>query len=112
MSPRGDVVARRGTLSSESSGPRRLVGAPAIWVTGPDAWGEVLGDPVIAMGILDRLLHHSHVLNIQGESYRLREKKQAGSSVSPSFRAPDEAPTPSIRWCVTAAAGRGGSWAR
>jgi hypothetical protein len=41
-------------------------------------WGEVLGDPVIATAILDRLLHHSHVMNIRGESYRLREKKRAG----------------------------------
>ena len=41
-------------------------------------WGEVLGDTVIASAILDRLLHHSHVLNIRGESYRLREKRQAG----------------------------------
>src|SRR5215813_5458436 len=41
-------------------------------------WGEVLGDAVIATAILDRLLHHSHLLNIRGESYRLREKKQAG----------------------------------
>ena len=28
--------------------------------------------------MLDRLLHHSHVLNIRGESFRLREKRQAG----------------------------------
>jgi DNA replication protein DnaC len=41
-------------------------------------WGEVLGDTVIAAAILDRLLHHSHILSIRGESYRLREKKQAG----------------------------------
>ncbi len=41
-------------------------------------WGEVLGDNVIATAILDRLLHHSHVLNIRGDSYRLREKKRAG----------------------------------
>jgi DNA replication protein DnaC len=41
-------------------------------------WGEVLGDPVIATAILDRLLHHSYVINIRGESYRLREKKRAG----------------------------------
>lgn len=41
-------------------------------------WGEVLGDSVIAAALLDRLLHHSHVLSIRGESYRLREKKQAG----------------------------------
>ena len=41
-------------------------------------WGELLGDTVIATEILDRLLHHSHVLNIRGESYRLRDKRQAG----------------------------------
>jgi DNA replication protein DnaC len=41
-------------------------------------WGEVLGDPVIATAILDRLLHHSYVINIRGESYRLREKRRAG----------------------------------
>ena len=41
-------------------------------------WGELLGDTVIAAAVLDRLLHHSHVLNIRGESFRLREKRQAG----------------------------------
>ena len=41
-------------------------------------WGELLGDSVIAAAILDRLLHHSHVLNIRGESYRLAEKRTAG----------------------------------
>ena len=41
-------------------------------------WGEVMGDAVVATAILDRLLHHSHVINIRGDSFRLREKKQAG----------------------------------
>ena len=41
-------------------------------------WGEVFGDPVLATAILDRLLHHSHVITIKGESYRLREKRKAG----------------------------------
>ncbi|WP_034415680.1 ATP-binding protein, partial [Deinococcus marmoris] len=41
-------------------------------------WGDVLGDAVVASAILDRLLHHSHVLNIKGESYRLREKRKSG----------------------------------
>lgn len=46
---------------------------------GFSAWGEIFaGDPVIASAILDRLLHHSHVINIRGESYRLKEKKEAG----------------------------------
>ena len=37
-------------------------------------WGTVFGDPVVATAILDRLLHHSHVITIRGDSYRLREK--------------------------------------
>jgi DNA replication protein DnaC len=41
-------------------------------------WGGVLGDPVVATAILDRLLHHSHVITIRGDSYRLREKRRAG----------------------------------
>jgi DNA replication protein DnaC len=35
-------------------------------------WQELFGDPVIAAAILDRLLHHSKVINIKGHSYRLR----------------------------------------
>lgn len=41
-------------------------------------WGEVFGDPVVATAILDRLLHHSHVVMIRGDSYRLREKRRSG----------------------------------
>lgn len=41
-------------------------------------WGKVFGDQVIATAILDRLLHHSTILNIKGESYRLKEKRKAG----------------------------------
>lgn len=36
-------------------------------------WQELFGDPVIATAILDRLLHHSRVVNIKGHSYRLKE---------------------------------------
>ncbi len=40
-------------------------------------WPETLaGDEVLATAILDRLLHHSHVLNIRGRSYRLRELEE------------------------------------
>lgn len=37
-------------------------------------WGEGFGDSVLASAILDRLLHHSHVINIVGSSYRLKDK--------------------------------------
>ena len=40
--------------------------------------GTVLNDAVVATAILDRLLHHSHVLTIRGDSYRLREKRRSG----------------------------------
>ena len=49
-------------------------------------WGSVFGDPVVATAILDRLLHHSTVITIRGDSYRLREKRRSGllQKVGPS----------------------------
>jgi DNA replication protein DnaC len=44
-------------------------------------WGEIFGDNVIASAILDRLLHHSTVINIKGESYRLKKRKQIFSKI-------------------------------
>jgi DNA replication protein DnaC len=41
-------------------------------------WAEGFGDPIVATAILDRRLHHSHVINMKGDSYRLREKQKAG----------------------------------
>jgi DNA replication protein DnaC len=37
--------------------------------------GDIIGDPVIATAMLDRLLHHSRIFNLNGESYRMKEKK-------------------------------------
>ena len=36
-------------------------------------WDDVFGDPLIASAIVDRLLHHSHVVKITGNSYRLKD---------------------------------------
>ena len=41
-------------------------------------WGEIFHDNVLATAVLDRLLHHSHTINIKGDSYRLKEKRKAG----------------------------------
>lgn len=38
-----------------------------------DKWNEIFNDSFITNGILDRLLHHSHVIQIMGESYRLKD---------------------------------------
>ena len=40
-------------------------------------WGEVLSDSVLAGAVLDRILHHSTVVNIRGESYRLKKRRMA-----------------------------------
>jgi DNA replication protein DnaC len=39
-------------------------------------WNEVFADTTIAAAILDRVLHHCTVINIKGESYRLKERKE------------------------------------
>lgn len=42
-------------------------------------WKEVLNnDEALTSAILDRLIHHSHIINISGESYRLKQKRKAG----------------------------------
>jgi DNA replication protein DnaC len=47
-------------------------------------WDQALaGDAVLAAAMLDRLLHHAHVVQIQGDSYRLREKRKAGLLAKP-----------------------------
>ena len=37
-------------------------------------WGKILSDNTSATAILDRLLHHAHVINITGKSYRLAKR--------------------------------------
>ena len=39
-------------------------------------WSEIFGDAVVATALLDRLLHHAVVIQIEGSSYRLREHVQ------------------------------------
>ena len=57
-------------------------------------WGEVFGDPVVATALLDRLLHHAVVIQIEGSSYRLRkhaelmpEHLRFKALINPSFPA-------------------------
>ena len=47
-------------------------------------WGEAFSDEVVAGAILDRVLHHSTVVNIKGESYRIKDRKRVGLERGPS----------------------------
>ena len=37
-------------------------------------WGEVFGDDVVAAAMIDRLVHHADVVNLKGDSYRLKNR--------------------------------------
>ena len=38
-----------------------------------EEWGEIFGDDVMAAALIDRLVHHCHIVTIRGNSYRLRQ---------------------------------------
>ena len=49
---------------------------------GFEEWGGVLGDEVMAAALIDRLVHHCHIVNIRGNSYRMKDHQnllQSGS---------------------------------
>jgi len=39
------------------------------------AWGDSFHDDNIAVPVVDRIIHHSHIFMMGGESYRLKQKK-------------------------------------
>jgi len=54
-------------------------------------WDQAFaGDATLTAALLDRLLHHSHVFQIKGESYRLKDKRKAGV-IRPREPAPETA---------------------
>jgi DNA replication protein DnaC len=68
------VVAGGGNLFFQLVNARYERGAMILTSNrGFAEWGEVFGDPVVATALLDRLLHHAVVIQIEGSSYRLRQ---------------------------------------
>jgi len=46
-------------------------------------WGEIFGDDVMAAALIDRLVHHCHLVNIRGNSYRMRHHAELRSVLTP-----------------------------
>lgn len=59
-----------------------------------EEWGEIFGDEVMAAALIDRLLHHCHIVNIRGNSYRLRHHAGFARAADPEGLR-GSAPTPS-----------------
>ena len=51
---------------------------------GFEEWGAILGDEVMAAALLDRLLHQCHIVNIRGNSYRMRLRSELAQSLHQS----------------------------
>ncbi len=41
-----------------------------------DRWEEIFGDPVLTAALVDRITHKAHLVDMSGESYRLKETKR------------------------------------
>ena len=55
-----------------------------------EEWGEIFGDEVMASALIDRLVHHCHIVNIRGNSYRMKHHAALAAALrhEPDERAP------------------------
>jgi DNA replication protein DnaC len=49
-----------------------------------ELWGEMFADPILATAVLDRLVHHAHIIPIAGESYRTRDRRPPATEPPPA----------------------------
>lgn len=49
-------------------------------------WGEVFPNAACVVSLIDRLIHHSEILSIEGDSYRMKEAKEQAEKKSQSKR--------------------------
>ena len=64
-----------------------------------DEWTEVFGSERLTGALLDRLTHHVHILEVNGDSYRLKRSRENTASKSPDYSdhvwfVPDGSPYP------------------
>ena len=61
------------------------------------SWDDAFAaDAVLTAAMLDRILHHATVVQITGESYRLKDKRRAGILARPQVRAAVPPTTPAV----------------
>ena len=57
-----------------------------------EEWGEIFGDDVMAAALIDRLLHHCHIVNIRGNSYRMRHHAELWDTLNSPAPQPENPP--------------------
>src|SRR2546427_1937215 len=89
-------ISRTGAMFFFQLMSRRYEHASTVLTSnkGFEEWGEVLGDDVMAAALIDRLLHHCHIVNIRGNSYRMREHRALATRLATT---PAKPPPPRAR---------------
>jgi DNA replication protein DnaC len=64
---------------------------------GFEEWGEILGDDVMAAALIDRVLHHCHLVNIRGNSYQMREHTELYRALQSDVESSGETVRPTHR---------------
>lgn len=76
-------VSRTGAMHFFQLMSRRYEHASTVLTSNKsfEEWGEIFGDEVMAAALIDRLLHHCHIVNIRGNSYRMRAHSELWRSL-------------------------------
>ena len=78
-------VSRTGAMHFFQLMSRRYEHASTVLTSNKsfEEWGEIFGDEVMAAALIDRLLHHCHIVNIRGNSYRMRQHSDLWKQLHP-----------------------------
>jgi DNA replication protein DnaC len=89
-------ISRTGAMLFFQLMTRRYEQASTVLTSnkGFEEWGEIFGDDVMAAALIDRLVHHCHIVTIRGNSYRLRQHTELWHVLHAS---PEPEPAPSRR---------------
>lgn len=87
-------ITRNGAMLFFQLMARRYETASTVLTSnkGFEEWGEIFGDDVMAAALIDRLLHHCHVVNIRGNSYRMRHHSELWNTLNSPHNRGDEPP--------------------
>ena len=71
-------ITRNGTMLFFQLMSRRYERGSTVLTSnkGFEEWGSIFGDDVMASALIDRLLHHCHIVNIRGNSYRMKNHSE------------------------------------
>jgi DNA replication protein DnaC len=92
-------ISRTGAMLFFQLMSRRYETASTVLTSnkGFEDWGEVFGDDVMASALIDRLVHHCHIVNIRGNSFRMRQHADLQQLLSPQPEPASSRPTPRRR---------------